>query len=91
MAENDFSGKSLQELRTLAQQAGIRSITRYRKQELIDKMMEVQSAADNPPTQGQGDQPAVPPAKRCTCPDDRASGGCACRAGRGTGGGCACR
>ena len=26
--------------------------------------MEVQSAADNPPTQGQGDQPAVPPAKR---------------------------
>ena len=64
MAENDFSGKSLQELRTLAQQAGIRSITRYRKQELIDKLMEVQSAADNPPTQGQGDQPAVPPAKR---------------------------
>ena len=70
--------KSLMDLRYIAQMMGIKSVTTYRKQQLIDKIMEL--ARENIKAAG-GEQIAleeVPQAKKNAAENRRHAGGRGC-------------
>ena len=41
--EDSLESKNLQELRTIAKEIGIKSVTSFKKQELIEKIVQVQN------------------------------------------------
>ena len=78
MEDINLEKKSLMDLRYIAQMMGIKSVTTYRKQQLIDKIMEL--ARENTKAAG-GEQIAleeVPQAKKKRGRKPAASGGRGC-------------